>query len=326
MPEITIVRAAQEMARLRSLWESLSGAGRTTIFQDYQWNLLALTTFAGREEPWIVCAQASYGLAIVPAVVRHSDASVRLLGEELFDYRAFLHEGDDAVLASALAELATLERSLEVVALREPDRKPVLHGLSMTPFSAAPQVRRADISAEEFAARHGRLARNLRRLQRLGFELRTYSGDNQPLLRAIYEGKADQDARSLFHDQLRIEFLVQAAQLHPPAFEIFTLECGSRMGAALVTLRDGDERRFYTGWFDPSFEKYSPAVTLIYEVTRQLLAAGLDCDYMTGEQPYKMRLATASVPLYRLRATPQQLAAFRVEQALQSSHAVDDSR
>ena len=46
------------------------------------------------------------------------------------------------------------------------------------------------------------------------------------------------------------------------------------------------------------------------EVTCQSLAAGLDCDYMTGEQPYKMRLATASAPLYRLQATPQQLAAL----------------
>jgi CelD/BcsL family acetyltransferase involved in cellulose biosynthesis len=303
------------MTGLQTVWEFLCRSERTTIFQDFQWNLLAVRSFAGREEPWIVCAQASYGLAIVPAVVRHSDASVRLLGEELFDYRAFLHEGDDAVLAYAIAELAALARPLEVVALREVDRKSVLDGLSQMPFSAAPQVRRADISADEFAARHGRLARNLRRLQCLGFELKACSGDNQPLLRSIYECKAAQDPSSLFQDKLRVEFLVQAAQLHPTAFEIFTLECGPRLGAAVVTLRDGDVRRFYTGWFDPCLEKYSPAITLISEVTRQSLAAGLDCDYMTGEQPYKIRLATASAPLYRLRATPQQLAAFRVEQA-----------
>src|SRR5262249_11531800 len=59
---------------------------------------------------------------------------------------------------------------------------------------------------------------------------------------------------------------------------------------------------------DPDLEKHSPALSLIYEVTRRSLAAGLDCDYMTGEQPYKMRLATASNPLYRLQATPEQLA------------------
>ena len=80
--------------------------------------------------------------------------------------------------------------------------------------------------------------------------------------------------------------------------------------AAVVTLLDRGCRRFYTGWFAPEYEKHSPALALIYEITLQSLAAGLDCDYMTGEQPYKMRLATSSVPLYRVRATPQQLAAM----------------
>jgi CelD/BcsL family acetyltransferase involved in cellulose biosynthesis len=310
VPQITIARTAQEMAGLQAVWESLYEPERTTIFQNFHWNLLALTMFAGREEPFVVCGEAAYGIAIVPAVLRHSDASVRLLGEELFDYRSFLHQGDEAVLASALAELARLRQPLEVVALREHDRTAVLDGLSLLPFSAAPQVRRADVSAEEFGARHGRLGRNLRRLQRLGFEMKAYRGDNERLLRTIYQHKAAQDPRSLFHDPLRVEFMIRAAQVHPAAFEMFTLECGPHMGAALVTLRDGDVRRFYTGWFDSSLEKHSPAITLIYDVTRQSLASGLDCDYMTGEQPYKMRLATASVPLYRLCATPQQLAAL----------------
>ncbi len=298
------------MLRLRPLWESLCRDGRATIFQDFDWNLLALTMFAAREEPYVVCVQASYGAAIVPAVVRHSDESLRLLGEELFDYRCFLHQGDDAVLGCALAELATLEKPLEVIALREHDRKAVPAGLDLLPFSAAPQVRRADGSAEEFAARHGRLARNLRRLERLGYEIKGYPGNNPQLLTAIYERKAAQDPRSLFHDPLRAEFMIRVAKLDPESFEIFTLECGTRLGAALVTLRDGDMRRFYTGWFEPGLQKHSPALTLIYEITRQSLASGLDCDYMTGEQPYKMRLATASEPLYRLHATPQQLAAL----------------
>lgn len=310
MSQVTIVRTTQQMAGLQRPWKSLCAFGRTTIFQDFEWNRLALTAFGSREEPWVVCAQASYGLAIVPAVIRHSDASLRLLGEELFDYRCFLHQGDDAVLTRALAELAPLRRSLDVIALREQDPKAVLERLSLEPFSAAPQVRRADSSAEEFGARHGRLGRNLRRLLRQGFAMKTYRGDNSALLRSIYERKAAQDSRSLFHDPLRVEFMIYVAGVQPASFEIFTLEHGPRMGAALVTLRDGDVRRFYTGWFDPGLEKYSPAITLIYEVTRQSLAAGLDCDYMTGEQPYKMRLATASVPLYRLRATPPQLAAL----------------
>jgi CelD/BcsL family acetyltransferase involved in cellulose biosynthesis len=94
----------------------------------------------------------------------------------------------------------------------------------------------------------------------------------------------------------------------PEVFEIFTLEQDERMAAAVVTLRDDACRRFYTGWFAPEYEKHSPALALIFEITRRSLAEGLDCDYMTGEQPYKMRLATSSVALYRVRATAAALA------------------
>jgi CelD/BcsL family acetyltransferase involved in cellulose biosynthesis len=310
MPQVTIATTAREMAGLRPLWESLCAHGRATIFQDFHWNLLAFTMFGAREQPWVVCARASYGTAIVPAVMRYSDSSLRLLGEELFDYRTFLWGGETSVLACALAALAGFERSLDIVAVREPDHVGICDGLQLLPFSAAPVVRCVDCSAEAFAAAHGRLNRNLRLLGRLGFDVKTYRGNNAPLLRSIYERKAAQDSSSLFHDPLRVKFLINAGLFNPGAFEIYTLECGSRMAAALVTLSDGNVRRMYTAWFDPGLKKFSPGLTLIYEVTCRSLAAGMDCDYMTGEQPYKLRLATAFVPLYRLRATPQQLAAL----------------
>jgi CelD/BcsL family acetyltransferase involved in cellulose biosynthesis len=298
------------MFRIRPLWEALCASGNHTVFQSFDLNLLAAERFAGREQPYVVCAEAPEGVAIVPAALRHSDNSIRLLGEELFDYRCFLHSGDSQVLRAALGVLARLQRPLEIVAVREPDRNAATDELPLQPFVAAPGVSCARISAEQFAAAHTRLARNLRRLERLGFEFESYDGSNPELVRAIYSGKAAQRGSSLFHDSERIEFLASVAGLMPDAFEIFTLENGSRMAAALVVLRDGCCRRFYTGWFAPEYEKHSPALALIYEVTRQSLAAGFDCDYMTGEQPYKMRLATNSVPLYRLRATARELQSF----------------
>ncbi|MGZ4872649.1 MAG: GNAT family N-acetyltransferase, partial [Candidatus Angelobacter sp.] len=202
-------------------------------------------------------------------------------------------------------------RPLEIVALREADRSVVTEELELLPFAAAPGVSCTQVSAEQFALAHTRLARNLRRLERLGFELRSYDGDNPRLLRSIYDAKAGQSESSLFHDSERVEFMVSAAGLMPDVFEIFTLENGGTMATALVTLRDGSWRRFYTGWFAAEYQKHSPALALIYEITRQSLAAGLDCDYMTGEQPYKMRLATNAVALYKVRATSEQLAAGR---------------
>ncbi len=294
--------------QLRDMWEPMGVAGGYTIFQNFSLNLLAARMFAGREQPFVICAEASYGSAIIPAVVRHTDASLRLLGEELFDYRCFLHQGDPEVLRVALAELTRYGLPLEIVALRDNEVTALPPELPLEPFCGAPAVTCRETSAEQFAVKHLRLARNLRRLGRFGFEFCRYRGDYPGLLRFIYAGKAAQSVSSLFHDPLRIEFIVQAAMMLPDAFEIFTLEDAASIAAAVVTLRDCGCRRFYTGWFAAEFEKHSPALSLIYEVTRQSLEAGLDCDYMTGEQDYKLRLAMSSVPLYRLRASTEQLA------------------
>jgi CelD/BcsL family acetyltransferase involved in cellulose biosynthesis len=308
-PKIIVCTSADDLLRLRSLWEQIYSGGLFTIFQDFELTLLAAERFADREQPYVICAESPNGAAIVPAALRSSDNSIRLLGEELFDYRCCLHCGDEGVLRTALAELGRVNRSLEIVAMRELDCNAVTEELQLTPFAPAPCVRLVDISAEQLTAAHHRLARNLRRMERLDYELRKHNGTNSELLRLIYAGKAAQLASSLFHDSARIEFLVAAGQSMPDTFEIFALEKSGQVAAAVVTLLDRGCRRFYTGWFSPELEKHSPALSLIYEITRQSLAAGLDCDYMTGEQPYKMRLATNSVQLYKMKATPKQLAA-----------------
>jgi CelD/BcsL family acetyltransferase involved in cellulose biosynthesis len=297
------------MLAIRALWNGLYASGQYTVFQSFDLNLLAAGRFAEREEPLVICAESERGAAIVPAAQRRRDETIRLLGEELFDYRAFLHAGDYEVLRAAMGVLSELGRPMEIVALRETDCATVTDELEMVPFATAPCVKCAQVSAEEFTAAHTRLARNLRRMERLGFELRSYDGNNPMLLRSIYGAKAEQSETSLFHDSERIEFMVSAAGLMPDVFEVFTLENGGTMAAAVVTLRDGRWCRFYTGWFAPEYEKHSPALALIYEVTRRSLALRLDCDYMTGEQPYKMRLATNSVQLHRVRATAEQLVA-----------------
>ncbi|HEV3037580.1 MAG TPA: GNAT family N-acetyltransferase [Candidatus Angelobacter sp.] len=357
MPRVTICSTVWEFEKLRSRWESICNNSRYTIFQDFDWNLLAARIFHDRETLFIVCAEASYGLAIIPAVRRTADGTLRLLGEELFDYRTFLANGDSSepLLRIALSSLAQTQQSLEVVAVRESDRmtfmvdpccrreggeadqepvgeilsgsegtrgrysatstlkggqKPAKNLLSLFPFTEAPLVDRTEMSAEQFTATHNRLGRNIRRFQRLGFEVKTYDGSHSELLRNIYTKKAAQSTDSLFRDSARVEFIIQAAGREPQCCKVFVLECGSQLAAALVTFQDGDVRRFYTGLFDRDYEKLSPAMSLIYEATRQSLAAGLNCDYMTGTQPYKLRLATGSMPLYRLQATPEQLAAL----------------
>lgn len=262
--------------------------------------------FADREELLVVLAEASFGIAIVPAV-RCTHGVLRLLGEELFDYRTFIHVGDEDVLRQALDALGRMQAPLEVVAVRKEDRSPVMEGLDLGPFTVAPEVNRAQIGAVEFGARHVRLARNLRRFRRQGFQVKVYGGENSALILSLYQDKAQHDPTSLFHDRRRVEFMVEAGRLQGSRFEIFTLESAGGLAAAVVTFREANVRRFYTCLFCPRFARLSPALVLIHEVTRRSLESGLDCDYMTGEQGYKLRLATGSVPLYRLRATSEQL-------------------
>ena len=74
------------MFRIHPLWESLCADGQYTVFQNFELNLLAAARFADREEPYVVCAESERGVAIIPAALRRSDGTIRLLGEELFDY------------------------------------------------------------------------------------------------------------------------------------------------------------------------------------------------------------------------------------------------
>ncbi len=310
MFRVRIATTAQELLDLRQLWEELLAYSGCTIFQDFDLNLLAAKMFAGREVPHVVCVMSDHGIAIIPAVIRLRDLVIRLLGEELFDYRTFLQVGDEDSLRAAFAELAKLRMPMDVVAMRD-GAVPAIPELTFTPFAGAPVVRSSDTNADEFCRDHGRLPRNLRRLAALGYKVCRYDGENPQLLRTIYRLKAEQDPQSLFRDPERIEFIVNAALLRPELFEMFTLERGTHLGAALVTLCESDVRRLYTGWFDPELAKHSPALSLIHHVTCETLAQGQDCDLMTGEQPYKLRLATSSCQLYRLQATAGQLSQIR---------------
>ena len=178
--------------------------------------------------------------------------------------------------------------------------------LFRSPFSEAPCVRPQE--ATGFAVAHSRAGRLVRRLERRGAELKRYDGSATELLRRIYVRKAAQFSDNLFADPRRVEFMVQAAALAPAAADVFTFEILGAMIAALVTLRDGHVRRFYTTWFDDAWAHYSPGTALLFEVTWRSLAEGLECDYMTGTQRQKLRFSTGSIPLFRAEASAKQLA------------------
>ena len=116
------------------------------------------------------------------------------------------------------------------------------------------------------------------------------------LVQRMYELKARHESGSLFRDPLRIEAVVEMAASAPS--EVFTIEHDGELVAAVLTFIDGNVCRFYGTYYDERWARYSPGVSLLYRAIQHAQARGLDFDFMTGEQAYKMRFASEVVPLY----------------------------
>ncbi len=307
-----VARTCREIEQLRPAWEALQAAAPATLFQSYRWNRAAAEAFAGREAPFVVFVENDSGAALIPAAVSVSPRRLTFLGDALFDYRDLLAVGDSEIQRAAWARLAELDLPLSLTALRGRQGHDAWRALAPRFFCHAPQILAAHGGGETLAARHRRLGRFWRRALRSGVELRGYDGSASSLLRCIYRQKAAQlgpCGENLFLDPLRVEFMAAVCAAESSACELFTLEKGGRLLSALVTFRDRCTRRFYTVFYDPEFAAYSPGNILLFEICRRTLDDGLDCDLMTGEQPYKRRLATSAVPLFRVEASAEAIAA-----------------
>jgi CelD/BcsL family acetyltransferase involved in cellulose biosynthesis len=296
------------MRKLRPAWERIYGENDHTLFQKYEWNELAARFFSEREQPFVVMAEDDSGVAIIPSAIDIKKRQLTLLGEGLFDYRDVLWRGGESALDSAwsavLSVAADRGLSFAMHSLRE-EASQAWRGFDATPFTDAPCARRDHMGR----AQHSRLGRNLRRLTHMGCELQKYYGNDSALARRVYELKSQQ-GESLFGDPIRAAMLIAMINAAADDCEIFTLESDGTLVAALVTFIDGQWRRFYTTYNDrhPAWAKHSPGLSLIHAVMEESLARGLDCDFMTGDQPYKRRLATSAVPLYRISASAETLA------------------
>jgi len=310
LARLCVATTLSQLEGLRPYWEHLYGCGGYTVFQGYAWNRLAAECFADRLSPYVVYAETAGGLALIPAAIRSGELT--LLGEEMFDYRDVLAAGDGEALARAWRSLAELGLALRFHAVTE-EVSANWRGFDLQPFAAAPQVHAAASSAERFVDEHPLLARMWRKLQRAGAVLRRYDGASGELVRWICRQKATERSprgENLFADPRRVEWVAAAAAADPAACEVFTLEAGSQIVAGLITFLDPGVRRFYTICYDRQWRALSPGSTLLFEVSRRSVEQGLDCDYLTGEQPYKLRLANGLMRLYRVEASATQLAAI----------------
>jgi Acetyltransferase (GNAT) domain len=302
---LRLARSAAEIEQLSSVWDSLSSPEQS-FFQTYRWNRLAAQYFRGREEPYFVLAESDNGIAIIPAVIQTESKTISFAGERLFDYRDHLAQGDSVPLLRAWQALASLNLPVSITAISQPQRE-IWERMPKSFFSRAPRLSSNGITAEEFAAQHSRAFSRLRKLERIGLRICQYSGESW-IVQHVYEVRAKQSVEGdLFHDPRRVEFMVAACAQEGKACEVFTLEHGNTLAASLITFRDDSFRRFYTTYYDHRWARYSPGVSLLFEIARRSLEQGLSFDLMTGEQPYKMRIAQQAEDLFEVRATAGQL-------------------
>jgi len=300
-----VARSAAEIDSVRSVWESVHTPD-LTLFQSFGWNRLAAQFFAAREIPYLIVADDDNGAAIIPAVLRSNAQEIGLAGETLFDYRDYLAKGDRGVLFRAWQHLVSLGLPISVTAICRPEAA-IWDRLPKRFFSRSPRQSSQEMSSSTFCESHARAFSRIRKLERLGLELKTYHGDS-PVVRHVYERRARQSqAGELFCDPLRLEFMVAVCRDEGPRCEVFTLEHGSTLAAALVTFRDDGYRRFYTTYYDRAWSRYSPGVCLLFEIANRSLEQGLSFDLMTGEQGYKKRIAAGAQDLFEVKATAAQL-------------------
>ena len=305
MFRLRVARSAAEIDSLRSIWESVHTPD-LTLFQSFRWNRLAAQLFGNREIPYLIVAENDNGAAIIPAIVRSNAQEIGLAGEALFDYRDYLAQGDHEVLFRAWQHLVSLGLPISVTAICRPHAA-IWDRLPKNLFSRSPRQSSKEMSSSTFSESHARAFSRFRKLERLGLELKTYRGDS-PVVRHVYQRRARQSQPGeLFHDPIRLEFMVTACRNEGPRCEVFTLEHGSTLAAALITFRDEGYRRFYTTYYDRAWSRYSPGVSLLFEIAKRSLEQGLSFDLMTGEQAYKKRIAAGVQDLFEVKATAAEL-------------------
>jgi CelD/BcsL family acetyltransferase involved in cellulose biosynthesis len=314
--KIETLRSAHELDRLRTRWTWLEQQCEGTLFQGYELNRWCAHWFASRETPHVIVAESDSGMAIIPAVRRERELG--LIGETLFDYRDVLSAGDTRTLEQAWRELARVGVPLEVTALRGAATRERWQSLGPTVFCNAPTTRRVDITAQQFVSAHHKAAKASRRLAREGLRLIRRESGLQSIAEWVYRRKAEWRGASenLFGDRLRQDLMLHIVCSNVLRCTVWSYETSTGdVAAALVTFRQGQIRHFYTIHHDPIWERLSPGQVMIFDVTRESLAEGLDVDFMTGEYPYKNRLATGMVPLYRVASSAEQMASWKSAEA-----------
>lgn len=230
-----------------------------------------------------------------------------LLGQGLFDYVDLVGEASLTAQRQLACQLLDWDEWRQFDATGVPADSPFTEfwqafAPEQKAFSVAPLLRYLD----RFSSAHPRLARRLRQYRRTGWVLRQVRErhERQAFLPWILEQKrqtlqAQGCSNVLDGDAAR---WLQAMVEHEPVLtELWQLYRGAETAAGLLTWRSTSVRSAYTISYRGGAAAMSPGILLLYGVLCDSVAEGLHFDFLTGEQPFKLRFADARRHLLRVR-------------------------
>lgn len=280
------------LAPLAAVWQAAEAAGSPSVFQTY--------AFA---RPWAACfadeAEIAIGWRACPPVIiplARRAGHWSLLGEGLFDYQDLVGTAGPDVQADAARWLASqwdAPVSITGVPAASPWRGLWRRsGLSEKRYAAVP-VRAAD--GNDLAAEHPRVER---RWQAAGAALTavTAPADRRRMLAWLLERKAAaleaKGERNVLGPK-ECRWMLRMVEQEPAVAELWQLRRRGDVLAGLLCWLTPQVRYAYTIAYEPEAAAISPGVLALYALLRHTRREGRAFNFLTGEQAFKQRFATA---------------------------------
>ncbi|MGH9481590.1 MAG: GNAT family N-acetyltransferase [Terriglobales bacterium] len=286
-----------DLAPVAEVWEAAFRARPASIFQSFTFARHWAAAF--RQEAAVQVWFCRNPPLVAPLVVRED--RLGLIGEGLFDYLDLIGEAPARWLYE-VAELAQRASWSSAQFTGVPRHSPhgafwqALGGTSAE-YAAAPlRTEGGDVDAE-----HPRLAA---RWDAAGVELRleTELAVRRRVLAWLFDRKARALAARGERNVLGANeqrWLAAMAENEPGLTELWSLRRGGEILAALLCWRTAAVRYAYTLSYEQRCAALSPGVLLLYAVVRQTMNQRRAFNFLTGDQAFKLRLATDRDPLLR---------------------------
>lgn len=288
------------LAPLAAVWQAAAAAGAQSVFQSYAFARHWAACFGDDAE---ICIRwRDSPPVIVPLTRRGRHWS--LLGEGLFDYQDLVGTAGPEVQADAARWLAAQwDAPVTVSGVPEQSRWRGLWrqlGLSEQRYAVAP-VHAA--GTDDLAAVHPRVEH---RWHAAGVELTRLNTPAERcrmldwlLVRKAAALAAKGERNVLGPDECR--WMLRMVEQEPAITELWQLRRRGGVVAGLLCWLTPQVRYAYTIAYDPGAADISPGVLALYALLRHTMREGRTFNFLTGEQAFKLRFATACEGLLRYR-------------------------